>query len=85
MKEVCEEREVLSQFFFSLSDKELDGKAIDLRAVSALLVAGIYYLVLHAKSTNTLFCEINLRRSEGIERIKKAISLILKNTYDSQN
>lgn len=84
MKEVCEEREQLSKFFFALSDKELEGKGIDLRAVSALLVAGIYYLVLHAKSTDTLFCEIDLNTPEGMSRIKKAISLILKNTYDYQ-
>jgi hypothetical protein len=82
MKEVCEERELLSKFFFALSDKELMGKDIDLRAVSALLVAGIYYLILHAKSTDTLFCEIDLNTPEGMNRIKKAISLILENTYN---
>jgi AcrR family transcriptional regulator len=82
MKEVCEEREELSKVFFKLSDKELEGKDIDLRAVSALLVAGIYYLVLHAKSTETLFCEIDLNTPEGIGRVKNAISRILENTYN---
>ncbi|WP_184550714.1 TetR/AcrR family transcriptional regulator [Mucilaginibacter sp. FT3.2] len=83
MKEVCDERELLSKYFFALSDKELKGKNIDLRAVSALLVAGIYYLVLHAKSTDTTFCEIDLLHPDGMERIKNAISLILKNTYNN--
>jgi AcrR family transcriptional regulator len=82
MKEVCEERELLSKVFFALSDKELKDKDIDLRAVSALLVAGIYYLVLHAKSTDTLFCEIDLNAPGGMVRIKNAISMILKNTYN---
>ncbi len=82
MREVCEERELLSKIFFALSDKELEGKDIDLRAVSALLVAGIYYLVLHAKSTDTLFCEIDLNAPEGMTRIKNAISMILENTYN---
>lgn len=83
MTEVCAKREVLSTYFFSLSDKELEGKAIDLRAVSALLVAGIYYLGLHAKSTDTLFCEIDLKKPEGMDRISKAISSILEWTYAS--
>jgi AcrR family transcriptional regulator len=83
MKEICEERELLSEAFFALSDKEL-GKDIDLRAVSALMVAGIYYLVLHAKSTDTLFCEIDLNTPEGMARIKNAISMILKNTYTAK-
>lgn len=82
MREVCEERELLSKSFFALSDKELEGKGIDLRAVSALLVAGIYYLALHAKSTDTLFCEIDLNAPEGMARIKNAISMILENTYN---
>ena len=81
MQEVCEEREQLSKHFFELSDKELAGKDIDLRAVSALLVAGVYYLVLHAKSTDTLFCEIDLKTSGGMERIKKSIHSILEKTY----
>lgn len=83
MKEICEERELLGSRFFVLSDKELEGRDIDLRAVSALLVAGVYYLVLHAKSTDTLFCEIDLNTPEGMKRIKDAISLILKNTYNT--
>lgn len=83
MKEVCEEREELSKHFFALSDIELEGRNLDLRAVSALLVAGIYYLVLHAKSTASLFCEIDLNTIQGMQRIKKAISLILVNAYKS--
>lgn len=82
MKDICEERELLSKAFFSLSDAELKGKNLDLRAVSALLVAGIYYLVLHAKSTDTTFCEIDLRTSEGMDRIKNAVQFLLKKTYD---
>lgn len=83
MYEVCEDRERLGSSFFALSDKELQGKDIDLRAVSGLLVAGIYYMVLHAKSTDTTFCEININEPEGMERIKNAISLIIEKTYNN--
>jgi AcrR family transcriptional regulator len=84
MKEICEERENLSKVFFELSDKELKGTNIDLRATAALLVAGVYYLVLHAKSTDTTFCEIDLNKPEGMQRIKDAISIILKNAYKNE-
>ncbi len=82
MYEVCEDRERLGSKFFELSDIELKDKNIDLRAVAGLLVAGIYYMVLHAKSTDTLFCEIDINTSEGMKRIKNAISMILENTYN---
>jgi len=83
MKRVCEQRETLSTAFFSLSDKELAGKDVDLRGIAALLVAGVYYLVLHAKTEHSTFCEIDLSQPEGLERIKNAIKMILKNAYDS--
>ncbi|NTE04364.1 TetR/AcrR family transcriptional regulator [Agrobacterium tumefaciens] len=80
--EISEDRERFSSSFFKLSDKELYVKDIDLRAVTSLLMAGIYYMVLHAKSTDSLFCEIDINKPEGMTRIKKAISLILEKTYD---
>jgi AcrR family transcriptional regulator len=83
MYEVCNDRERLGSKVFELTDKELKGKDIDIRAVSALLVAGIYYMVLHAKSTDTLFCEIDINKPEGMDRIKNAISVILEKIYDN--
>ena len=85
MKKVCEERELLTKAFFSLSNKGLEVKAIDLRAVSALLVAGIFYLVLHAKSTDMLFCEIDLKTSDGMDRTKNEIDLTLSNSITKNN
>lgn len=82
MYEVCDEREQLGSEVFKVIDKELRGNKVDIRAVSALLVAGIYYMVLHAKSTDTTFCEIDINRPDGMQRIKNAVSLILKMTYD---
>jgi AcrR family transcriptional regulator len=76
MYEVCEDRERLGSQVFELAGQEFKEK--DIRAVSALLVAGIYYMVLHSKSTNTLFCGIDINEPEGMKRIKKAISLILE-------
>ncbi|MBJ7881636.1 TetR/AcrR family transcriptional regulator [Gelidibacter salicanalis] len=78
MYDVSEERERLGSQVFNLVDKEFEG--IDIRAISAILVAGIYYMVLHAKSTDTLFCEIDINQPEGMKRIKNAISLIVENT-----
>ncbi|QKJ28399.1 TetR/AcrR family transcriptional regulator [Mucilaginibacter mali] len=81
MYEVAETREQLGAHFFELADKELDRAKVDLRAVAGLLVGGIYYMVLHAKSNDSLFCQIDVNTKEGIERIKSAISTILADTY----
>ncbi|ETZ20716.1 TetR/AcrR family transcriptional regulator [Pedobacter sp. V48] len=84
MYQVCEEREQLSSTFFALTDKELKGNNVDLRAIAGLLVAGIYYMVLHAKTTDSLFCEIDINKPEGMKRIKEAISLVLEYAYSNK-
>jgi AcrR family transcriptional regulator len=83
MYEVCQEREDLGTKVFELADKELNNKDKDVRAVTALLVAGIYYMVLHSQSTDTTFCEIDIDEPEGMKRIKNAVSLILEKVYNN--
>lgn len=61
----------------------MKGKDIDLRAVTALLVAGIYYLVLYSRSTDCKICEIDLNTPGGMQRIKAAITAIIEKTYGS--
>lgn len=81
MFEVAEEREKLGAIFFEMADPFFQKTDVDLRAVAGLLVAGIYYMVLHAKSNDSLFCQIDVNTSEGLARIKKTIGVILADTY----
>lgn len=81
MFEIAEDRERLGAAFFKLADPDFDKTDVDLRAIAGLLVGGIYYMVLHAKSNESLFCQIDVNSQEGIDRIKKAISEILSDTY----
>ena len=81
MFEVAEEREKLGAVFFELADPLFEKTDVDLRAVAGLLVAGIYYMILHAKSNDSLFCQIDVNTLGGLARIKNAISVILADTY----
>lgn len=81
MSHVTQAREQISSLFFPIADKELVGRDVDLRAVSGILVSAVYYLVLHAKYTDSTVCEIDIRTEEGMSRIREAIKFILKATY----
>lgn len=81
MFEIAEEREKFGEGFFNLADPYFENTDIDLRAVAGLLVGGIYYMILHAKSNDSLFCQIDVNSEEGMDRIKKAIKQILADTY----
>ncbi len=82
MSQVSQMRDDVSALFFPHADEELKDKEVDLRAVTSLLIAGIYYLVLHTKTTASTFCEIDLIQEKGMNRIKEAIKFILKETYN---
>ncbi|HEY2583870.1 MAG TPA: TetR/AcrR family transcriptional regulator [Mucilaginibacter sp.] len=81
MFEIAEEREKLGAEFFNLADPYFENTDVDIRAVAGLLVGGIYYMVLHAKSNDSLFCQIDVNSKTGLDRMKKAISEILTDTY----
>lgn len=82
MLRVSNNRERLSKIFFDKADEELRGKEIDVRPVAALLVAGIYYLILHSKTLKSPFCELDINNPSDFERVRNTISLILKLVYN---
>lgn len=81
MAHVTANREEIYPLLFPKADQELKDQHIDLRAISSILVAGIYYLVLHTKTTTSTFCEIDLTTDQGMGRIKTTIKKILEDTY----
>lgn len=82
MDYVAAERERVSALVFGFADKELENPNIDVRAISSLLLGGIYHLVLHSKSNKATFCEIDLSTEEGMNRIRKAILTIIDWVYE---
>lgn len=81
MHDLCVEREKIGSELFKATDFYFAGSDVDLRAVVALLIGGIYSLVLHSKTSDTTFCEIDINTSEGMERIRKALIKIIEGTY----
>lgn len=83
MREVAEARERLGSELFALSDELFQKSMVDLRALVALQVAGIYYLVLHARNNGSTFCEIDINTEEGRSRIKNAMQQINQWAFDA--
>ena len=83
LESVSKEREELLLEIFQLNDKRVESENIDLRDILALLIAGSYYLVLHGKSTNSLFCGIDVNTEQGMNGIKDAMSFILDKTLSN--
>ncbi|ULT26431.1 hypothetical protein KUH03_05915 [Sphingobacterium sp. E70] len=66
---------------FKHFDPKFENSETDIRATLALLVSGIYYLALQAKSTGSTFCGIDINTEEGKIRIEKTVEKILKQAF----
>lgn len=71
-------REEYGNALLALSDPYFKNSAVSIRGVSALLVCGIYYLVLHAKKNDSTICGLDINTEEGRAEITKSLRHIIE-------
>jgi len=81
MREISDEREKLGSWILKKSDSLFKNTTIDFRAIEALLVSGIYYLILHAKTNGSTVCELDINQEKDRERIKNALAYLVNEIY----
>ncbi|RQO30986.1 TetR/AcrR family transcriptional regulator [Taibaiella sp. KBW10] len=81
LRELADNREELGKQLFKLTDSDFSGTDVNLRAVLALQIAGIYYLILHAQSNGSTFCEIDINTPKGKKAIKLALEKVMELVY----
>lgn len=79
--ELINNREELGRHLFKLTDADFVGTDVNLRAIMAIQIAGIYHLILHAHSNACTFCELDLNTPKGRKAIKTALSKIMEMVY----
>lgn len=77
LNSICKVREDFGEKVFEKADKYFKSSNVNFRAVSALLVGGIYFMVLHAKKNDSKACGIDINSTEGRKEIIKAIRQIV--------
>lgn len=81
LRKISDNRELLGEELFKRVEPGFKGTDIDIRAILALQIGGLYYLSLHAKSNGSLFCGIDINESEGKQRIEKALETVLSLSF----
>jgi len=81
MRSIHNVRESVGQQFLELTDDHFQGSSVNFRAVSALLVGGIYYTVLHTIFNGGSFSDIDIRSEQGQQEMLKAIDQIVEWAY----
>ncbi len=83
LRNLSDEREIIGEEIFKNIDPQFKNSIIDIRAILAIVLAGIYYLTLHGKTNGSLFCGIDLNTDEGEQRIKDSIAQIISMAYQN--
>lgn len=83
LRKLTDEQEENGEMLFSqITDPHFGEHAEKFRAVSAVLVAGMYYLNMYAEHNGSVFSGIDLKTADGRKAIKDAVSFLIDQTYD---
>lgn len=77
MRSIHNARESLGQEIFEMVDNHFQKSEVNFRAVAALLVGGIYYMILHTRNNGYNFTDIDLKTERGTNEILQTIAKIV--------
>lgn len=84
LRELADSREESGQLILDRVEANFPKNGIDLKAVLALQIGGLYYLSLHANVNGSTFCGIDTSKPEGKERISKAMVSLIAMLYEKK-
>jgi hypothetical protein len=82
MKEVGLKREAFGEEVFKLLLPNFEKSDVDFRAIMALQVAGIIFMVLQSKASGNPFCGIDINNPNDMDRILKSLDQLTDLVYD---
>jgi AcrR family transcriptional regulator len=85
MRSIHNTRESMGKQFLEMSDTYLEKKAIDFRAISALLVGGIYYMILHRRYNGGMFSDVDISSDHGRQAILDAIDQVVNMAFAAED
>lgn len=83
MRKMSADREKNASELLSFINPSFEKTETEIQPVYALLLGGIYYLVLHSGGAGGSFCEIDIKKTEDKKRVVKAMKDIIHWTYKS--
>lgn len=82
LRQLTDNQEKVGESVFqAFIDPHFKEKAEDYRAITAILVAGIYYLNLYSETNGSVFCGLDLQSVHGREKIVDALSFLIDQSY----
>lgn len=77
MRSIHKAREANGQVMLERLSTQFTGSEVDIRAITALLIGGIYYTILHARFNDGMISDININTEAGQSSILRALDQIV--------
>lgn len=85
LRKISEGREELGEKLFQFVEGEFEKSHLDLRAILAVMISGVYYSALHAVNNGSTFCGIDINQADGEKRFYGALQQIIDMCYEKIN
>jgi len=83
MRSIHNVRETIGHEILVRTDSHFKNSVINFRAVAALLVGGIYYMILHTRKNGYHFADLDLKSEEGTKAIIETVAKIVELAYNA--
>ncbi|WP_316747906.1 TetR/AcrR family transcriptional regulator [Pedobacter gandavensis] len=77
LNSVCQLREEVGSLLIEKAEPLFAGSKKSIKAITAILVSGIYYMILHAKKNESTICGIDVNSKDGEQEIMESIEQIV--------
>ncbi|WP_294204787.1 TetR/AcrR family transcriptional regulator [uncultured Chryseobacterium sp.] len=85
LKKIADQREEIGEeLFTNIVDPHFKEDASRYRAITALVISGVYYLNMFTGHNTSTFCGINVKSEEGRKEIEMAIEEIIDSAYEKR-
>ena len=82
LRKEADMREEFGELIFKEIEPYFENEDLDFRSLCAIIISGIYYLVLHAKTNGSVFCGRDYRRRSDKELLLKTIDKLIDTAFD---
>ncbi|GEM_PF-87532 len=82
IRSISESREREGENLFRLTDAFFRDSDVEFRNVIALILGGIYYIVLHTSVNTSVVCGVDIRRDKDRESLKRTIGQLITWAWD---
>lgn len=77
MNKIARLRESIGEELFQLTDPHFEGSSVNIRAIRAILISGIYYMVLHSKNNSSNFCGLDISKESDKRELVRALKQLV--------